>query len=305
MTVAFDDAGPKYTTLSGVEMEEFVTSSWASYKYTFTATTTDATARIVFNLGMAANPLSVKLDNIGVYQGSSCPAGGSSGSSSSSSSSAAPSQACSDPAFILCEDFEKVAVNAIPSGWTITGARRTSVVTTGAHSGTHSLKASTAGFNQSGFIEHTGIPAAHYGRMYYRFDTLTSATSLHIPMVILHKATNGQEVRVVDVNSPGQGLSGLKYQVNFPDDSGASSTAFTSFTAAQQAWQCVEWQSDPASQTYKVWVNGTQRILYNTGNLIPATSYTRLSLGMITFTNTEESAWIDDFALSTKRIGCN
>jgi polyisoprenoid-binding protein YceI/mono/diheme cytochrome c family protein len=227
--------------------------------------------------------------------------------SSSSSSSSAPS-AC--PAnSTICENFESVNVGAIPTGWNGTGARVPSVTNTGARSGTKSLKVSAFDFGQSGFIQRGTIPAAHYGRIFYRFDRLTAADYLHIPMVTLHSATDGREVRIVDVNSPqasGASLGSMKYLVNFPNDlNGAGSDTFTSFTAAQQGWQCVEWRSDPASQTYTVWVNGTQRISYNTGGLIPSGTYSKINVGMITFRGSEESAWIDDIAVAPSRIGCN
>lgn len=227
--------------------------------------------------------------------------------SSSSSSSSAPS-AC--PAnSTICENFESVNLGAVPTGWNGTGARVPSVTNTGARSGTKSLKVSAFDFGQSGFIQRGTIPAAHYGRIFYRFDRLTGADYLHIPMVTLHSATDGREVRIVDVNSPqtsGASLGSMKYLINFPNDqNGAGSDTFTSFTAAQQSWQCVEWRSDPATQTYTVWVNGTQRISYNTGGLIPSGTYSKINVGMITFRGSEESAWIDDIAVAPSRIGCN
>ncbi len=96
IAIDFDDAGPTYASVAGggIAMEP-VSTTWANHKFTFFATATDATARLSFNLGMAANPVSIKLDNIGVYRGSTCPNvnpnPGSSSSSSSTSSRASSS----------------------------------------------------------------------------------------------------------------------------------------------------------------------------------------------------------------------
>ncbi len=79
--IDFDDGGPIYASLADGLLAS-ITTTWKSYKYTFTAQTTDATARLAFNMGMLAAPVNMQLDNIGVYQGGACPA--SSGGSSSS-----------------------------------------------------------------------------------------------------------------------------------------------------------------------------------------------------------------------------
>lgn len=209
---------------------------------------------------------------------------------------------------IVCETFEGATVGQVPAGWAGSGARIPTVVNTAAKGGTKSLKVSAFDFGQSGFISKSTIPGAHFGRVYYKFDRLTAADYLHIPMVTLHSATDGREVRIVDANSSAAGsasLNSMQYLINFPDDrDGAASGVFTSFNEAQTNWQCVEWESNPATQTYTVWVNGTQRISYKTNNLIPG-NYSKLNVGMITFRGSEESAWIDDVVVASSRIGCN
>lgn len=47
-----------------------LSTSYQSYKYTFTANTTDTSSRVTFNLGL--QNADVQLDNIGVYPGSEC-----------------------------------------------------------------------------------------------------------------------------------------------------------------------------------------------------------------------------------------
>jgi hypothetical protein len=209
---------------------------------------------------------------------------------------------------IVCETFEAASTGQVPAGWAGSGARIPTVVNTAARAGTKSLKVSAFDFGQSGFISKSNIPGAHFGRVFYKFDRLTAADYLHIPMVTLHSATDGREVRIVDANSSAAGaasLNSMQYLINFPDDrDGAASGVFTSFNEAQTNWQCVEWESNPATQTYTVWVNGTQRISYKTNNLIPG-NYSKLNVGMITFRGSEESAWIDDVVVASSRIGCN
>ncbi len=209
---------------------------------------------------------------------------------------------------IVCETFEAASTGQVPAGWVGSGARIPTVVNTAARAGTKSLKVSAFDSGQSGFISKSNIPGAHFGRMFYKMDRLTPADYLHIPLVYLQSASDGRDVRVVDLgtDSPsGSSLSRMKYYVGHPDDKdGAESSIFTSFTEAQANWQCVEWESNPATQTYTVWVNGTQRISYKTNNLIPG-NYSKLNVGMITFKGSEESAWIDDVVVASSRIGCN
>ncbi len=75
IAIDFDDAGPTYGSLTG-GVTPMITAAWASYSFTFAATATDPTARVAFNLGSGLGelPVSMKLDNIGVYQGTACPA---------------------------------------------------------------------------------------------------------------------------------------------------------------------------------------------------------------------------------------
>lgn len=209
---------------------------------------------------------------------------------------------------IVCETFEAASIGQIPAGWAASGARTPTVVNTAAKAGSKSLKVSAFDFGQSGFISKSNIPGAHFGRVFYKLDRLTAADYLHIPLVYLQSANDGRDVRVVDLGSDspaGTTLSRMKYYVGHQDDKdGAESSIFTSFTEAQANWQCVEWQSDPSTQTYKVWVNGTERVSYKTNNLIPG-NYSKLNVGMITFRGSEESGWIDDVVVAPNRIGCN
>ena len=78
ISVDFDEGGPlTYGSLTGVARPPtMISTAWQSYAFTFVASATDATARVAFNMGSGLGklPVSMKLDNVGVYQSSVCPA---------------------------------------------------------------------------------------------------------------------------------------------------------------------------------------------------------------------------------------
>lgn len=260
--------------------------------------------RVLMNLASINN--TVPVDFQFVFDNASAPV---SSSSAAASSSVAAVGCASMSNTYACLDFEDTAVGGTPAGWYGVGGRQPKVTDTNAKTGGRSLKVSAFDFGQSGAIRKDNIPAAHYGRIQYRFDQLTPADYLHTPIVWLNSATDGREVRVVDLNSSQAGaasLTALQYLVNYPNDqNGASSGVFTSFNDSKSSWHCVEWQSNPQNQTYTVWVDGVQKISYNTGNLIPSGNYNNINIGMQTFKGSEESAWIDDVVVGPNRIGCN
>ncbi|MEY4588968.1 MAG: hypothetical protein RL497_1044 [Pseudomonadota bacterium] len=64
-----NDEDPNYPGLTS--KEESINTTYQSFAQTFVASVTDATSRLSFNLGKSAED--VYLDNIGVYEGNTCP----------------------------------------------------------------------------------------------------------------------------------------------------------------------------------------------------------------------------------------
>lgn len=70
MTYDIDAAGsPGFASLIGTQTLD-LTTSYQPIKYTFTAATTDDTARLTFNLGKS--DVDVSMDNIGLFEGNNC-----------------------------------------------------------------------------------------------------------------------------------------------------------------------------------------------------------------------------------------
>lgn len=72
--VNVDDAGPTYGSLMGGGEQASLTSQYQDFKYTFTASGTDTSARITMTFGTISQAEwgTVYVDDIGVYEGSEC-----------------------------------------------------------------------------------------------------------------------------------------------------------------------------------------------------------------------------------------
>ena len=74
INVNIDLGRAPYTSLTGGGKDEFLTTSYQHYVFTFAATASESKGRLTFNLGESA--IDVQLDNIGIYAGSQCPDNG-------------------------------------------------------------------------------------------------------------------------------------------------------------------------------------------------------------------------------------
>lgn len=70
INVNIDSGAPDYASLMGFGENINLTTSYQAFTHTFSASASDTTARVTFNMGL--NELNVQMDNIGLYQGSSC-----------------------------------------------------------------------------------------------------------------------------------------------------------------------------------------------------------------------------------------
>ena len=239
---------------------------------------------------------------------------------------AAFGEAPSASSLILAEDFEATPVGQIPAGFTKTGA--VAVVEDMAHSGKHSLRIEPAERGPRRITkqgpEIAALGGEHWGRLYFKVKLPTPAPV--IPegkkFAVIHstlvsgKATSPQfndpiEVRVLDTVLGPNGTFQWIYNVQpqkRPEFATGSKYRFRYF----DDWTLAEWYVDYATQTYQLFINGEEvpdcALHKGAGNFekaeIPAALDT-MSFGWNNYQPAGEgfTMWIDDIALSKKRIG--
>lgn len=229
---------------------------------------------------------------------------------------------------IVSEDFESTAVGSIPAGFAKTGA--VAVAEGSAHGGKHALKMDAA-VKGGRFITLKGdklkeLGGEHWGRMYYKVE-------LPAPLPVIPEGKTSAIIHSTMVN--GKGLSPLMndlidlrlvsqitnmkgefnyiYNVQPPNGRKEFSHGQKAKQAWSDQWTLVEWHVDNATQTFEYFINGQEvpeMEVHNgagkfEGAEIPAV-FDSLSFG---FTNYQPASgtgfvtWIDDLALSKKRIG--
>ena len=217
----------------------------------------------------------------------------------------APPKPCAGTGNYVCLDFEK----SNPAG--ITFGSTAKIVTDVAKNGKGSLHFYTNNKNDgkasyySGFIKTTdSVPGTHWGRMYYRFDTILSPASItHISLMAANQPTT--DVRLVDIVRNSNGMH--QYLYNFPDDNGGKPSAYN--WSFDKSWVCVEWHVDSTTQIYEFYRAGV-RVDSISGSVagdhggIPA-NYAWLGFGGQVYQNGPEiSGWIDDIVVCPKRSPC-
>jgi hypothetical protein len=225
---------------------------------------------------------------------------------------------------ILLEDFEATPVGKIPDGFTATG--KVAVSDDFAHSGTKSLKMEAAK-NGPRRITLTGDKVAalggtFWGRLYFKVQVPfplpppSNNPVIHSTLVS-GSATSPEyndriEVRMLDSVMNQQGMYQYIYNVQpsggRPEfgKGGAYTHAYTS------DWTLAEWYVDSVTQTYRLFINGTEitDVTKNNGagnfdgTELPEV-FRSLSFGWNNYQAADPGfvAWIDDIALSKQRIG--
>jgi hypothetical protein len=259
--------------------------------------------------------------------------GGSSGSGGNTTKDAGPQDAgqapgasCADGTYLVCEDFESTAVNAIPTGWTKHGDP-VSVADDQASSGSHSLKIGPTD-NGERRIYHDAMtfPSTHWGRVRFKVKTPVPDAFVHSTIVTLYGRSpkpdmDNLEVRVVDtVKESKQGFNndgnGSHFQVLYNvqpqsrNEFGHGSSYDWKF---DDAWHCAEWYIDSAQQAYKFFLDDKEitdvEFMNGAGNYdnseVPSV-FSQIRLGWNNYQSAPPgfTAWIDDFAMATQRIGC-
>jgi hypothetical protein len=229
---------------------------------------------------------------------------------------------------IVSEDFESVAVGAIPAGFTKTGA--IAVAEGVAHSGTHALKVEPA-VKGGRFItldpdKVAALGGEHWGRMYYKVKTPAplplvpegkKTSNIHTTFVAA-KTTSPLANDAIEVRLAGLSLnpSGeFRYLYNVQPRGGRKEFGVSAKTAHKfnDEWTLLEWHADHATQTYQFFVNGdevTDIALHKgagqyEGIELPP-SFQSLSIGWTNYqaaTGEGFTVWIDDIAVGKKRLG--
>ena len=218
-------------------------------------------------------------------------------------------QGCASGNYV-CLDFEDTAPGAVPQGWGTDGTPP-KVTDSAAHTGQHALRVSGRDYGSSGYITYPNVPSKHFGRLYYRFDEINAINYLHITLVEARSLISGAPARVVDTNLGGSDLNRMKYIFNI-DDRGTeyniSSEEIFSYVQAQNRWVCVEWEVDPTTQSGALWEEGM--LAYDAPlprpdvNVLPATTFDSIAIGLRTYKGAQSSGWIDDVVIGPERIGC-
>ena len=229
---------------------------------------------------------------------------------------------------LLLEDFEATQPGQIPKNYTKTGA--VSVVSEVAHSGKQSLRTEAAVNGPRRItVQDKALMATlgseHWGRLYFKVQLPVPKPTGDDKFPLIHstlvsgKAQSPQfkemiEVRVLDtVMGPNNGAfqwiynvqplgerrefaNGSKYDYHFSDE-----------------WTLAEWHVDFATQTYQLFINGTEvpgaSMSKGAGNFDKAEIpelFESLSFGWNNYQKAEPTgfvAWIDDIALCKERIG--
>lgn len=221
---------------------------------------------------------------------------------------------------LLQEDFESTAPGEIPMGFTKTGA--VAVVDDVSHSGKHSLRIEAAANGPRRITTKSPALAElggqHWGRLYFKVQlpapqcaqgvihsTLVSGTA----QSPLHQ--DSIELRPLDTILNTQGTFGYIFNVQ-PRQRNEFGKGSAPKWKYSDEWTLAEWYVDHASQTYRLFINGTEvkDIAFTKGpgnyenSEIPSV-FESMSFGWYNYQNAGKGfvAWIDDIALAKDRIG--
>ena len=230
---------------------------------------------------------------------------------------------CTAGRYLLCEGFEGVNVgNNTPSGWSRTG--NATVADDQAARGAHALKLTPAADKGYGFYTFgnaESFPAAHWGRVFYRVQTPPPDAFVHASIAAYQG--DGPEIgastfRVVDTVKMAAPTSTHQFLYNVQITGGSEFSKQGPYNwMFDGAWHCAEWFVDGANQAYQFYFDGAEvtqmRIMNGAGNYGSGSNKTNLPMmfndfrvGFITYQNAPPgfTAWVDEVAIDTNRIGC-
>ena len=250
--------------------------------------------------------------------------GGATGSNSSGAgglgAAGAPGMGCAAGGYLICEDFESTALGATPDGWTKHGDA-SGVADDAAKHGTHSLKLGAIPvWERRIYHDASVVGAAHWGRIFYKVQLPVPDAFVHSTLVAFSgtgPTIGAAEYRVVDtvkqaVDTPNVG-SKNQFLYNVQPQTGDEFGTGTSYDwSFDDQWHCAEWHLDSANQSFQFYLDGTQEITFEkgagnyAGAEIPA-SFDQIRIGWINYQTSPPgfTAWLDDLAVATQRVGCD
>ena len=232
-----------------------------------------------------------------------------------------PNDPCETAA--LCEDFEQHTVGAEPMApWTVNADSGTVVVSSErAFSGSQSVhcQADEGSYSQA-FISLAGEPVFPalgnelFGRVML-WAAETPEGSVHWTFVAGDGPTADGDQAVYRIGGQHDGAMMNNY---WTDDAQKDCWDHSSTVVPTQTWVCLEWRYATATNEIQVWLDGTELTdLHMTGEgegcvgnpddlTWPApTAFEQLSLGWTHYQDTtQKDVWLDDFAVSSERVGC-
>ncbi len=234
---------------------------------------------------------------------------------------AAGTRGCARPGMLFCEDFEQLPVGGASSlRWGIDTRNGTlTVERRGAGRGGKVLHVRTLD-NGRAFLraDDLDVPASGlWGRMRLRVDAFPTAPDwAHFTLVEATGSGSSEVVRPVGgqyVPTDGRSLWGIGAD-------GGPTGDWTAWTpdapVAEDTWQCVEWRLDPATNGVTTWFDGDEDGALTVsgdahgGNDVPFVlpDVDTVKIGWQLYqggtTPGRFDLWIDDIALSTRRVGC-
>jgi hypothetical protein len=244
---------------------------------------------------------------------------------------------------LFCDDFEAMTSGAKPSGpWSVREYDGSVVVDGTRHySGNQALKATTRPPNAfrsalAVYEDSSVLPVdgnAVYGRMMYYLESVPT-TSVHSTIVNGEGVVPGEAHRAqyryggmhpVEQNGS---FAGHQWMANYDTpDSYMTPPVGPGSDCWKQApgevlpvgqWVCLEWFFDGPNNDMRLWADGEEITAMRvsttgdgcvhqpTGFTWSAPEFERFQVGWETYQqdNAERTIWIDDFALSTERLGC-
>jgi hypothetical protein len=229
---------------------------------------------------------------------------------------------CTAGRYLLCEGFEGPVGTTPPTGWSRSG--NAAIADDQAARGAHALKLTPAADKGYGFFNYgnsEAFGAAHWGRVFYRVQTPPPEAFVHASIAAYQG--DGPDIgpstfRVVDTVKMAAPTSTHQFLYNVQITGGSEFGKQGPYNWMFDGnWHCAEWFVDGANQAYQFYFEGTEvtqmRIQNGAGNYGSGSNRSHLPMmfsdfrvGFITYQNAPPgfTAWVDEVAVDTNRIGC-
>jgi hypothetical protein len=223
---------------------------------------------------------------------------------------------CTRPGVLFCENFERLPLGGASSlNWGID--TRNGTLTVERRAAGKVLHVRTLDNGRAFLrVDDLAAPATgFYGRMRLRVDAFPTAPDwAHFTLVEATGSGSTEVVRPVG----GQYVPTLDRALWGIGADGGPTGDWTAWTEAAPAvadtWQCVEWRLDPATNTVTTWIGDEVTLTAGEeahgGNpvpfILPTVDTVRIGWQLYQGGTTPAAfdLWIDDIALSSRRLGC-